>query len=91
MQVAKADGLQNHSVRFVGSTPTWRAKKLYWKHTQVVEEDGLENRKVGDELARGFESYCFRKEYLQQIKGKKNNWKLFISSKLKKYSVINGG
>lgn len=26
MQVAKADGLQNHSEMFVGSNPTWYAK-----------------------------------------------------------------
>lgn len=34
---------------------------VFWKYTQIGEEDSLENYQVGDELAWGFESLYFRK------------------------------
>ena len=81
MQVAKADGLQNHSVRFVGSTPTWRANIMEKSHEIGIVPVLKTGRQV--KLACGFESHLLRKEYLQQVNGKKTTRKLFISSKLK--------
>ena len=40
-----------------------------WRYTQIGEEDGLENRQVGDESAWGFESLYLRINSIVMVKG----------------------